>query len=148
MIEGGAKVTLQMLIAHTGGKLCCHRFLWDESSSSGIDKPGLVPGRLTGGAANFLSKEEDGKTVKTSVYCKFGTDGGIDVSRKKDSGAFTATMKKGRKPGDQLSIYLHGMETGLGTEYTYTWTPRSEAKVRKITSGEKPAPKGSLTYEE
>ena len=149
MIEGGAKVTLQMLIALTGEKACCDRLSWGEWAGAKIDKSGLKPGGTTGAAVDFMSEERKGMKPRNSnpsynVSC-FKRDG---VTRKKDSGTFTATMRKGSKPGEQRSIYLHAMEAGLGTEYTYTWTPRSEAKVRKITPREKPAPKGSLINEE
>ncbi len=77
---------------------------------------------------------EDPKTgkKKNTIACHINASNG---TKKKDGGTFTATMRKGSKPGEQRSIYLFAMD--MGTEYTYTWTPRSEAKVGKITPGEK-----------
>ncbi len=77
-----------------------------------------------------MKDPKNGKKKNTVAYSVEGSSG-----TKKDGGSFTATMKKGSKPGEQRSIYLYAMDQG--TEYAYTWTPRSEAKVGKITPGEK-----------
>lgn len=120
------RVTINVSVAFTDYTTCRE----DYTAYAGISmgKPGQVPsvGEYARNYYRFIH-------VVNSPHVAFHKEKSL-----KRSGDLTFVFQTNygipSNPGEQKSLYLRAMD--MQTEYVYTWTPRSEAKVEKITPRE------------